>query len=465
MLKLAEPLLSNRAFSPSPTPSDRAKASVQEPILRRVTRTWIAVATSAQRLDAQRQIRLRNVVLFALCVLSIVLMMASLEVALVMPEDDEKHKTPTLYYEKSLRNFFAAAQLGVTLLCWAVLYAYYALKWQTNCRHSLARRDPAAAAETNARVPPLHRSHFWKPFLVELVVLGVQPLPWMDQDWYELLSLAIFARLYVGLRVLRDFSPIYAHRDELVAQASLPKLEAVSTLRIVYALNPARLLLCAFGLLFGILGFTMHVTERATNRDFHSFLVSYYFTWTTFTTVGYGDVVPRDKRGRVVAGVTCLVGLVFTALVIALVADALRLRAPEARIVGLHRERALWARQRKAAASLIQNLWRGRRERARSTGGAQRSVAEQRRWRRLDVLHRLEKQRRRRLLHRADAAWAQPSSANDVRRRLDALEQGQQRILSLLIEITGDLRRDVGISPPPVGSPHGSAPMFMSPGL
>ena len=39
------------------------------------------------------------------------------------------------------------------------------------------------------------------------------------------------------------------------------------------------------------------------------------------------------------------------------------------------------------------------RERARSTGGAQRSVAEQRRWRRLDVLHRLEKQRRRRLLH------------------------------------------------------------------
>ena len=49
--------------------------------------------------------------------------------------------------------------------------------------------------------------------------------------------------------------------------------------------------------------------------------------------------------------VTCLVGLVFTALVIALVADALRLRAPEARIVGLHRERALWARQRRAAAS------------------------------------------------------------------------------------------------------------------
>ena len=189
---------------------------MQEPILRRVTRTWIAVATSAQRLDAQRQIRLRNVVLFALCVLSIVLMMASLEVALVMPEDDEKHKTPTLYYEKSLRNFFAAAQLGVTLLCWVVLYAYYALKWQTNCRHSLSRRDPAAAAETNPRVPPLHRSHFWKPFLVELVVLGVQPLPWMDQDWYELLSLAIFARLYVGLRVLRDFSPIYAHRDELV---------------------------------------------------------------------------------------------------------------------------------------------------------------------------------------------------------------------------------------------------------
>ena len=61
--------------------------------MRRVTRTWIAVATSAQRLDAQRQIRLRNVVLFALCVLSIVLMMASLEVALVMPEDDDpRHK-------------------------------------------------------------------------------------------------------------------------------------------------------------------------------------------------------------------------------------------------------------------------------------------------------------------------------------------------------------------------------------
>ena len=50
-------------------------------------------------------------------------------------------------------------------------------------------------------------------------------------------------------------------------------------------------------------------------------------------------------------------------------------------------------------------------------------------------------------LHRADAASAQPSSANDCG-GVDALEQGQQRILGLLIEITGDLRRDVEDPPP-----------------
>lgn len=49
-------------------------------------------------------------------------------------------------------------------------------------------------------------------------------------------------------------------------------------------------------------------------------------TTTTITTVGYGDISPTTSAGRLVAGVTMLVGISAFAVVTAKVAEVITLR-------------------------------------------------------------------------------------------------------------------------------------------
>jgi hypothetical protein len=74
-------------------------------------------------------------------------------------------------------------------------------------------------------------------------------------------------------------------------------------------LNASRLTLVVIALL------VVHLTEAVCwaaffsyNGCFADFNTSLYFSMTTYTTVGYGDVVLRDKEWRLLAGLEALTG-------------------------------------------------------------------------------------------------------------------------------------------------------------
>jgi voltage-gated potassium channel len=74
-------------------------------------------------------------------------------------------------------------------------------------------------------------------------------------------------------------------------------------------------------------------------HDFSSVWIGFWWAVQTVTTVGYGDVVPHNVSGRVVAAVVMLAGIGFLTVVTASVTAALvegyRRRAPDPAIEGI----------------------------------------------------------------------------------------------------------------------------------
>jgi voltage-gated potassium channel len=75
-------------------------------------------------------------------------------------------------------------------------------------------------------------------------------------------------------------------------------------------------------------GVLMRVLDH---REFPNIYLGVWWALQTVTTVGYGDVTPRDVSGRIVAGIVMLEGLALLAIVTAAVTSTFVERAQEQR--------------------------------------------------------------------------------------------------------------------------------------
>jgi len=67
-------------------------------------------------------------------------------------------------------------------------------------------------------------------------------------------------------------------------------------------------------------GFLMHLVDE---QDFPTVGAGAWWAVVTFTTVGYGDIVPTSALGRIIGGVVMVFAITFIAIVTALVTSAL----------------------------------------------------------------------------------------------------------------------------------------------
>ena len=89
------------------------------------------------------------------------------------------------------------------------------------------------------------------------------------------------------------------------------------------AVGSNRILLYLAGVTLGLstaAGFLMHWID---DESFPTVGTGIWWAVVTFCTVGYGDVVPTDSLGRVVAGVVMVFAITFIAIVTALVTSSL----------------------------------------------------------------------------------------------------------------------------------------------
>jgi hypothetical protein len=75
-----------------------------------------------------------------------------------------------------------------------------------------------------------------------------------------------------------------------------------------YTLELARVVLSLFTLLSISTGL-IYTTENTVNPDIPSYFDALYFTLTTLTTVGFGDITPQTPEGKLVVSGSILAGV------------------------------------------------------------------------------------------------------------------------------------------------------------
>lgn len=192
---------------------------------------------------------------------------------------------------------------------------------------------------------PCRTNTKWK-FLAELLFWVLVPLPGQSK---ELIAAAIwlgFARnIFLCFRMMVHFSPVYTGRGEIIRVWKMehpslpaPRISSLLVLKTFFLRRPLQLT-GLFTALVGIFGIAViYVSERdwwwpilqgtqtyVTGEEYALLLPEeqalyrptpfveigncIWFTCATFTTAGYGDIVPITAKGRTTATLISAAGL------------------------------------------------------------------------------------------------------------------------------------------------------------
>ena len=95
------------------------------------------------------------------------------------------------------------------------------------------------------------------------------------------------------------------------------------TKRLVRSLQTGRVLPALFVTMVGLIFAFAAIMRIVDSESFPTYGTALWWSVSTVTTVGYGDVVPKQPFGRLVAGVLMVLGFAFLSLVTGTIASAL----------------------------------------------------------------------------------------------------------------------------------------------
>lgn len=202
----------------------------------------------------------------------------------------------------------------------------------------------------------------WVFFGVEFVILILHPFPTGSRYMYDdKLGAFMFLRLYQVIRVLRDHSPIYQKRRNLLQDPTLKRTGAVEfnwllAAKYLFLQNTWIFVLIGVVCTWFIMAYLIWILEREHNYDF-TLLTSFWLASVTMSTVGFGDVSPTNNSARLIAAFTAILGIINTSLIVYAVTKTLTLTDQDANL------RNIWSRsnaqnsEKYLAAEYIKLFW------------------------------------------------------------------------------------------------------------
>eukprot|EP00759_Apiculatamorpha_spiralis_P032791 PhF_6_TR34166/c0_g1_i2/m.49979 len=197
--------------------------------------------------------------------------------------------------------------------------------------------DPADFVYNNAMTTPFYGSYDFfhssmkYQYLLELFVHIPHPILTFkeagpggaapDMTGYHTCQVAMFARLYLVISIVYRFSGAYRNRVEVaLSNHELRRtnfsIHPAMTLKMVFYSHTASCVIASAVAAAFVFSYSMFVIERTnpvprgTNNFFGKLEQCWWFTFVTFTTIGYGDSFPATALGRVLAVVMMMAGII-----------------------------------------------------------------------------------------------------------------------------------------------------------
>lgn len=177
-------------------------------------------------------------------------------------------------------------------------------------------------------------------------------------DLEILLSAIMFLRLYLVHRTLLLHSEVLLNASYRTI-GSLNKISFTFRFLLKVLMNkyPVRTLLCFILLFWFIASWTLTLCERQVQEKTGNMDIALWLTAITFLTVGYGDVSPLTRCGKVVCLFTGLMGVASTALMVAVMTRKLALNKGEKHVNFFMTDIQVSKRLRHAAANVLRECW------------------------------------------------------------------------------------------------------------
>eukprot|EP00755_Sulcionema_specki_P024353 Sspe_Gene.81044::Locus_51585_Transcript_1_1_Confidence_1.000_Length_3535::g.81044::m.81044 len=207
------------------------------------------------------------------------------------------------------------------------------------------------------------------PMVTEVVLHLLHPIP----IWWRRESIVIccimFVRIYTLVRLIGLFSAAYSHRFDILDQPHLRgKYTEVhvgwqTALKVILVYYTFSFFILSSVVLLACCAAMVYIAEKEAQPDaFSHFGDAIWFTFITYTTIGYGDIFPRTDLGRVVTIVAGVMGVIVANLFAAILAVKLQPTPVENEIIK-YLDRLKRAKERYlTAVRLLQLYWRDRRE-------------------------------------------------------------------------------------------------------
>ena len=201
--------------------------------------------------------------------------------------------------------------------------------------------------------------HLLHPF----IILNNPP----TETLFSVLQGLVFVRLYSAIRLMFLFSEAFQARFDVVAsnqelQRTGFQVRARSTMVIIYYRYPILISMLMAAVVLLPFGFFVYLCERDEQKDpvrgFGRLESGYWFAFCTFSTVGFGDIVPTTVLGRLCAIILSALGVTVRTIVGGIVTN-LMVQSKEQRHVSEYLKIVRNSKGcRHAAARAIQACWR-----------------------------------------------------------------------------------------------------------
>ena len=192
----------------------------------------------------------------------------------------------------------------------------------------------------------------------------------------DFINIIIVCRIYWCLRVIKFNSLLLSKRYQIIRVFSRVKITNGMIFRVLMNIHPVSTVSSLVSLTILTFCYIIYVVERQSNPSF-TLLDAFWLVNVTFTTVGYGDVVPLTIIGRLICILAALIGVVVAAVAVAVLVDKLSLTQRESRLTTLVLRYRYRREFEHAAASVLCCRWRLYKESSRKPRSVSSHLREQ----------------------------------------------------------------------------------------